>query len=122
VPQNTLDWVAGLDFTLPADTRLNLQLFQRLFFNHDPDIIPEKHENGFSVLLNGKLTNHVEAQALWIASLNRSDWLLRPSITWAMEKNLKLKFGADIFKGPQLGLFGQYDQKDRVYTEVRYSY
>jgi len=122
VPQNTLDWVAGLDFSLPAETRLNLQLFQRLFFNHDPDIISSKYENGFSVLLNGKLTDHIEAQALWIASLNRSDWLLRPSITWAVEKNLRLRFGADIFQGPALGLFGQYDSKDRVYTELRYSY
>ncbi len=122
VPQNTLDWVASLDFDLPAETRLNLQLFQRVFFNHNPDIISDKHENGFSVLLNGKLTHRVEAQALWIASLNRSDWLLRPSVTWAMERNLRLRFGADIFQGPPLGLFGRFDNQDRVYTELRYSY
>ena len=34
--QNTLDWAAGLDFTLPADTRFNVQLFQRVFFDHHP--------------------------------------------------------------------------------------
>ncbi len=37
VRQNTLDYVLGLDFSLPAETRLNLQFFQRVFFAHDPD-------------------------------------------------------------------------------------
>lgn len=122
VPQNTLDWAAGLDFNLPEDTRLNFQMFQRVFFKHDADIISAKHEDGFSVLLNSKLSNNLEAQALWITSLNRSDWLFRPSLAWTMEKNWRLMFGADIFKGPPLGMFGRFDNQDRVYTELRYSF
>ena len=59
VPQNTLDWAAGLDFNLPEDTRLNFQLFQRVFFNHDADIIPAKHEDGFSLLLNNNPANNL---------------------------------------------------------------
>ena len=46
VPQNTLDWALGLDFTLPADTRFNVQVFQRQYFSHDPDLISDKRENG----------------------------------------------------------------------------
>jgi hypothetical protein len=122
VPQDTFDWAAGLDFTLPADTRLNLQLFQRVYLAHDPDIIPEKYENGCSVLLNSKLTDHIEAQALWISSLNRSDWVFRPRLAWTMEKNWRLLFGFDIFKGPPLGMFGRFDKQDRAYTEIRYSF
>ena len=121
-PQNTLDWVASLDFPLPAEARFNLQFYQRVFFNHNPDIIPEKHENGFSILLNGKLASRVEAQVLWIASLNRTDWLLRPNLTWSLEKNLRLRLGVDIFKGQALGLFGQFNNQDRAYTELRYSF
>jgi hypothetical protein len=30
--------------------------------------------------------------------------------------------GADIFGGPPSGLFGQFDAKDRVYGEFRYSF
>lgn len=122
VPQNTLDWIASADFNPSADTRLNFQLFQRVFFNHDPDIIPKKYENGFSALVNGKVRHNVEAQLLWITSLNRNDWLLRPSLTWAMEKNLRLRLGVDIFNGPPLGFFGRFDNTDRVYTEMRYSF
>ena len=122
VRQDTLDWAAGLDFTLPAETRLNVQIFQRQFANHDNNIIPDKHENGYSILLNSKLLNNWEAQALLIASANRTDWLFRPRVTWSFERNWRLIVGADVFNGPALGMFGRYDQQDRAYSEIRYSF
>lgn len=122
VAQNTLDWAVGLDFLLPSDTRFNAQLFQRAYFSHDPDLISDAQENGYSLLLNHKLNEKLEVQAMWIASLNRTDWLFRPRVTWEFEKNWRLAVGADVFKGPQVGLFGRYDGKDRVYSEVRYSF
>jgi len=122
VRQNTLDWAAGLDFTLPAETRFNVQIFQRQFTNHDSTIIPDKHENGYSLLLNNKFFANWEAQALLISSLNRSDWLFRPRLSWNFERNWRWLLGADVFHGPLLGMFGRYDQQDRMYSEVRYSF
>jgi len=121
--QNTLDWVVGLDFTLPAETRLNVQLFQSLVTNaRDPDLLQEKRENGYSVFINGKLKPQLEAELMWVASLNRSDWMLRPKLSWTFEKNWRWVVGADVFHGPPLGYFGRYDAQDRIYTELRYSY
>jgi len=57
-----------------------------------------------------------------VASLNRTDWMLRPRVTWNFEKNWRLAVGADLFNGPPLGYFGRYDAKDRVYTELRYNF
>lgn len=122
VVQNTLDWAAGLDFTLPADTRFNVQLYQRTFFDHNPDIVPEKHENGYSLFLNKKFGGKWEAQATFISSLNRTDWLFRPRVQWNFERNWRLLAGFDVFKGPPLGMFGQYANRDRAYAEVRYSF
>ncbi|HVF64124.1 MAG TPA: DUF1302 family protein [Casimicrobiaceae bacterium] len=120
--QNAIDWIVGLDFALPNDARLNLQAFQRAFLNHDSDIIPDKHETGVSLLLAGKLANRLEAQVMLISSVNRTDWLLRPRLVWDFERNWRIVFGADIFEGSRFGLFGQYDNRDRVYTEVRFSF
>ena len=120
--QNTVDWALGLDFTLPANTRFNAQIFQRSFLDYDSDLITDKRENGYSLLLKHSFTDRLEAQALWISSLNRTDWLFRPRITWAFERNWRLAVGADIFKGAPLGMFGRYDGMDRVYSEVRYSF
>lgn len=122
VAQNTIDWAVGLDFTLPAETRLNAQLFQRAFFDYDPNQLSDKQENGYSLLLNHKINGQLEAQLTWIASFNRTDWLLRPRVNWNFERNWRLAVGADIFEGPPDGLFGRYADKDRVYSELRYSF
>jgi hypothetical protein len=122
VGQNIIDYAIGLDFPLPEDIRLNLQFFQRVHTDHDADMVQNKYESGASVLLEGKLGNNWEARAVLVRSLNRSDWLFRPKLTWLFERNWRLAVGADIFGGPPTGLFGRYDNNDRVYAEVRYSF
>jgi len=121
--QNTFDWALGLDFALPAETRLNIQIFQSLITSaRDPDLIQDKRENGYSVLVNGKLAPRFEAEMLWVASLNRTDWMLRPKLNWMFERNWRFVVGADVFHGPPLGYFGRYSDRDRIYTELRYSF
>jgi len=122
VPQNTLDIAAALDFSLPEDTRLNLQVFDRTFFDHDPDIVYKQHEPGMSVLLSRRFLDRLTAEVLYITSLNRSDWMARPRLIWDFQKNWQWIAGVDIFGGPALGFFGQYDNRDRVYAEVRYAF
>lgn len=122
VTQNTLDYVASLEFALPADGRLNLQFFQRLFFDHDPDIIPASRESGASVFVSGKLMPKLEAQALLISSVNRRDWMFRPRISWEFQPNWRFATGVDVFGGAATGLFGRYSPQDRVYGELRYTF
>lgn len=122
VRQNTFDLIGGLDFTLPAETRLNLQVFNRTFFDHDPDIVPKRNEPGFTLLLNHKFNDRFEAEVLWVTSLVRNDWMLRPHVAWNFRRDWQLRFGLDVFQGPPLGLFGQFDNRDRAYTEVRYTF
>lgn len=122
VRQNTLDYALGLDFSLPAEARLNLQFFQRIFFGYDRDSFSDRIENGASILLFGKLSQKIEAQTLLIHSLNRSDWMFRPRLTWNFERNWRWALGADIFGGQPTGLFGRFNHNDRVYTELRYSF
>lgn len=122
VKQNTLDWVIGLDFNPGVDTRLNTQFFQRIYFNHNPGIVPDHVENGFSLLVNHKFNDDWAAEALLVSSLNRRDWMFRPKLSWGFERNWRLQFGVDIFGGPDDGLFGQFDAKDRVYAEMRHDF
>jgi hypothetical protein len=120
--QNTVDWVVGLDFNPGADTRLNTQFFQRVYFDHNPSIVQDRVENGVSLLANHKLRENLEVEALLVHSLNRSDWMFRPKLSWGFERNWRLLLGLDIFGGPDDGLFGQFDSKDRAYGEVRYDF
>lgn len=122
VRQHTLDWVVGLEFTPGADTRVNTQLFQRIYRGHDARIIPDRVESGASLLVNHKLARNWEVDALLIRSLNRGDWLFRPKLVWNFQQDWRMTVGADIFGGPADGLFGQFDNRDRVYGEVRYDF
>lgn len=122
VKQNTLDYLIGLDFMLPKDGRLNLQAFQRVYFDHHPDIFFDEFETGFSVLIGAKLLPKLEPQLLYIQSLNSSDRMLRPRVNWYVRPDLRLSAGVDIFNGPGTGLFGRFDRSDRVYGEVRYTF
>ncbi|HLX30083.1 MAG TPA: DUF1302 family protein [Casimicrobiaceae bacterium] len=122
VRQNTLDVIGGLDFALPADTRLDVQLFNRTFFDHDPDIVPKQNEPGGSLLVSHKFGDRLQAEVLYIASLRRTDYMIRPRLIYDVERNWQLIAGVDIFGGPPLGFFGQFSNRDRVYTEVRYAF
>jgi hypothetical protein len=123
VKQNMLDYIVGLEWSFPQDTRFNVQFFQRWFPNHDAGIVPDKTESGVSLLFSSQaLHPRLEPKLLLIRSLNRDDWSAQLKLTWKLDGNWRLAAGVDIFEGPPTGLFGAFDNKDRVYTEVRYDF
>jgi hypothetical protein len=123
VRKDSLDYVVGLDYTLPSDSRVNVQLFQRWFPNHDPTMIAEQEESGASFFISTKLfDSKVEPQILAISSLNRGDWMASPKVVWTLNGNWRWALGMDFFGGSRMGMFGQYDGRDRIYSEVRYAF
>ena len=123
VKQNILDYIVGLEWSFPQETRFNVQFFQRWFPNHDAGIVPDTTESGVSLLLSTQALNpRLEPEVLLVRSLNRNDWSAQFKLTWKLDGNWRLATGVDIFEGPPSGLFGAFDNKDRVYTEVRYSF
>jgi hypothetical protein len=122
VPQDTLDYVVGVEFALPGDARLNFQYFDRIFRHHDADLLQDRREPAVSVLLAGKFGAVVEPELLVFRSLNRSDQLVRAKLGWIPARNWRLTFGIDVFSGPVIGLFGRFNDSDRVYLETRYDF
>ncbi|MFO1320378.1 MAG: DUF1302 family protein [Burkholderiales bacterium] len=122
VEKDTIDAAVGIDYTLPADTRLNVQLFERMYMSHDSDMFQERFETGASVLINRKFQQKLEGEFLWIQSLNRWENLIRPRLIWRPEQNLRVYFGIDIFNGPDTGVFGRFRDRDRLYAELRYDF
>ena len=118
----TLDWIAGLDLTPVARWRINTQLFQRVFLDHERATGMKRYETGATLLVTHEITDRIDGEFLAISSLNRSDRLLRASLSWAYDANLRFRAGIDTFSGHPLGLFGRYDDSDRVWLEARYSF
>jgi hypothetical protein len=122
VQRNTVDWILSSDFVLPRDVNLNVQVFQRWYDGGEAAIALKSGNFGASAQISGKITSTVEPQLLWIQTFGGGGALIRPRVNWTPVKNTAIGVGVDIFTGPDDGLFGRYNNRDRVYTEVRYSF
>jgi len=119
VGRNTLDSIASLEWSLPRDTRLNVQAFQRHYFGSASALAIPNDGVGGSVFISTKLTGTVEPQLLWIRNFKDGGSLIRPRINWTATQNLMIAVGVDVFAGPTNSFFGRYNNRDRAYTEVR---
>jgi hypothetical protein len=120
--RNTFDWIVSADFTLPRDAKLNVQAFQRLYSGGDSTLALQTGSFGVSAMISGKVTATIEPQLLWIQTFGGGGGLIRPRVNWTPVRNTMIGVGVDIFTGPDDGFFGRYNNRDRVYTEVRYDF
>jgi hypothetical protein len=121
--RQTLDYILSAEWTLPGDTRLNVQGFQRVFFGGGgADIAIRSDGFGASLFVSTKLTSTLEPQLLWIQNFKDAGGLIRPRLNWSAAKNTTVGFGVDIFTGPADGFFGRFNKRDRLYAEVRYDF
>ncbi|MGE0336476.1 MAG: DUF1302 family protein [Gammaproteobacteria bacterium] len=118
-----LRYVVGIDWAGEQGHNVNVQFFQTWFQDQRDDMGVKELETGASVYLTTSAIHpDIEPEILWIRSLDRNDWLLEMKVTWEFAQNWRGVLGADIFEGRRNRLFGQFDDTDRVYYELRYSF
>ena len=123
VTRTTFDYILSAEVPLPHDVRLNVQAFQRVFYDGGgTDLAIRSDGFGASVYLTGKLGPSLEPQILWIQNFSDAGSLVRPRLNWLVDKNATASFGVDVFSGPDNGYFGRYGNRDRVYAEFRYAF
>jgi len=123
VKQNIFDYIVGLEWSFPQETRFNVQFFQRWFPDHDPQIVQDELSSGVSLLLSTQaLHPKLEPEMLLLSSLDRVDWMARFKLAWKPDGNWRLDTGVALFGGARNGLFGNHNSNDQVYTELRYSF
>ncbi len=116
-----LSTVFGLDWSGFENTFISGQLFQSRLLDHHQGFTRPRLDTSFSFLLRRKLWNDtLQTELLWIVNANDSDGLLRPKLIYELEDNLEVWTGLDIFYGDRSGLFGQFDDNDRLYVGVKY--
>jgi len=122
VSQDSLDYVLGIDYSFPSNTRLNLQFFQRWYPDHDPDMVPQGLESGFSIYATSQVSDTFAAEVLWMEGINRHDWMLSPKLKWTFSPSWNWLLGLDLFNGAPDGFFGRYADKDRINTALLYNF
>jgi hypothetical protein len=114
-----VDYALGVDIPLEQVWRINLQYFARWLDDHHPDMTVDREERGMTFQVVRELGSQLEAEFLAASSLNRNDYMLRPKLTWKFASEWRAVAGVDIFQGPPAAMFGRFDDRDRVYLEVR---
>lgn len=124
VERPTLDWIVSVDVPFTeSEGRVNVQVFQRRYFGGGAEAVAiNSGDFGVSALVSAKISSAWEPQILWIQTFGGGGNLVRPRLNWYPEKNTAVGFGVDIFTGASDGYFGRYDNRDRVYGEVRYTF
>jgi hypothetical protein len=124
VARPTVDWIASLDVPFTeVDGRMNFQVFQRIWLDGGDEAVGIKSGNfGVSAFVSAKITSAFEPQLLWIQTFGGGGSLVRPRLNWYPVKNTTVGVGVDIFTGPSNGYFGRYNNRDRIYGEVRYTF
>jgi len=115
IQANQWSSVMGLDYQGLTDQFLSFQWFQTRILVPGNQLIKSKTEDTLSFLWDVKLLNETLTLSLLnLYSLDHHDGLIRPKVRYNLQSNLDLTLGFDRFYGSQEGLFGQFDQTDRL--------
>ncbi|HID37199.1 MAG TPA: hypothetical protein EYP39_07490 [Ghiorsea sp.] len=123
-PTGATTWNAALGLDYNANNwRISPQIFVRQIQNWDNTMV-EKENSGFVTLMvstdymNDKLKPEI------IALMNYSDgsFMLRPKVSYEFSDAVIGRIGSDMFAGDATDFFGQFDDNDRIYTEVEYTF
>jgi len=111
---------AGLDWDLSDSKFLNLQIGvdhvegQRLVRPNTDVIATVRAQKGLS-------NDTIKLSAELLTSLSDGDGTFRPAISWQKNDHTMLSAGVDAVWGDEEGLFGQFDNNDRVWFKVDWS-
>ena len=110
-----LSYVMGLDWAGLENTLISAQLFQSIALNRQSATLRDKTDSALSVLVNHtRLNETLDLRFIWLASTNIGDGLLRLRLSYEWQDNLKTWVSSDTFYGSEEGLFGQFDNNDRL--------
>jgi len=128
IQRDYIKHVVGLK-TVLYGTDISLDFSQDIILNHTSDIQQNRHEDAASLFARKEIRyGTMVPQLLVISLINRKEYLFRPKLEYRYTDRITFLFGADIFSGDpgpdpgRLNFFGYFDDDDRLYMEVKYSF
>ena len=108
-------YVLGLDWSGLDDTFVSFQLFQSRLHDRRPGLTQPRLDTNLTLLVRHEsLNDTLTAEVLWILNSRDGDGLVRPRVGYDVEENLEVWLAADLFYGTSRGLYGQFDDNDRM--------
>ncbi len=121
VEKDYLHYLLGLDYTL-LDWHLSGQFIQQAILDYDEAIDNDEYSNMATFLATKDFLNEtLNVSFFMYYDINNEASLIRPKLTYDLADGFSVLLGANIFTGTE-GMFGQFDDNDMVYTQLKYSF
>jgi hypothetical protein len=123
IRRDLMEYLLGLDQSLGKGADMNLEFYQKRIFS-PAEGLAEDHSASYLILrvAAGFWNRRIIPELLGAFRLGEKDFMIRPKIGWEPRGDLQFFLGADLFDGHEKGQFGQFEKKDRVYLEAKYSF
>ena len=118
-----LSSVVGLDWQRGSGSLFSAQWFYNLATDHSPSMERTRAEHIVSLLAQQSFLNDSwQLRFLALHSLDWQDTMVQVKLKHWLTGRLEVWAGADLFSGDRQGLFGQFDDQDRVLFGLRYGF
>ena len=115
VESDEFSYVLGFDWFGFEDSLISFQLFQSVVLDSPTGLTRPELDTTLTLLIEKEFLNDtLKAEILVLQNLNDGDGLVRPKVTYEWKDDLKVWGGLDIFHGDSQGLFGEFDENDRL--------
>jgi len=107
--------LVGLDYQGMTDYLISVQWFQSNLVGQTENLVKNRQENTLSLLVERTLFNEtLLLKWLHLHSTDHGDGVVQPQISYNLESDFDVFLGMDIFYGNEGGLYGQFDEADRI--------
>ena len=114
---------SGISGNLGLEYAISIQWFQSHLLEYDSDVIRPKNNKVVSFLYQQDFDNEVwQLEVLALHGLDKQDGVVQTKLKYALESNVKLWIGNDVFYGDKRGLLGQFNKTDRVTFGVEWGF
>jgi hypothetical protein len=110
----------AIDLSLPASTLLSIQLIYDQVFSADQNLTRPDNDTLLTVTTKKKIWDEQGELDFRLYTANGifKDFLIRAKMKYYFEDDTELVLGADVFSGDPSGIYGQFEQNDRVFVSL----
>lgn len=120
--QTTLNAAIGVDYTANNWT-VSPQLFVRHVTGWTSNILEDQSSGFLSLRVATDYMNEkLKPEVIGLYSWSDQSWMLRPKVSYEFTDSIKATAGVDLFGGNAATFFGQFDDNDRIYSELEYTF
>jgi hypothetical protein len=113
--------IDAIDVTFFKKIDAKIQFLQRIIANHDGRMLARDISSTGALWLGTTFqANKIEPEILFLSSFDKKDWMFRPKVRFNIGTAWQWTIGGDFFGGERSGYFGQFKDRDRVYSEIKF--